>query len=51
MKHYLIKRNSYFSEKSYIKKGDNKNKGYNEKKITSNKSMPDSNKFEKGEMI
>jgi hypothetical protein len=51
MKHYLIKRNSYFSEKSYVKKGDNKNKGYNEKKITSNKSMPDSNKFKKGDMI
>ena len=51
MKSYLIKRNSDFSEKKYIKKRDNSNKWYSEKKIVSTRAVPDSNRLEIGDMI
>ena len=51
MKSYLIKRNSDFSEKKYIKKRNDKNKWYSEKKIVTTRAVPDSDKLEIGDMI
>jgi hypothetical protein len=51
MKSYLIKRNSDYSEKNQIRKRNDKNKWYSEKKIVTTRAVPDSNKLEIGDMI